>query len=178
MILTVNELREHVTTDLGDDALQRLLDAAEEAIVARAGAPGVRTELAAGGYRFLTLGRPAASITSVVETVGESDTTLATDDYQIGWGEMVLERLRTGTNPRSRWGDQTSVVYTPVDDDATREKVQIDLCKLAIASNPGLAAQAIGDWREDYVNNSAWNVASEREAILAQLDVSVGMVVV
>ncbi len=178
MILTVDELREHVNTDLADTALQRLLDAAEWAIVNRAGAPGARTELAAGGYRFIALSRPAASIGSIVETVGSTDLTLATDDYLIGLGEMLVERLSTGTNARSVWNDRVTVVYTPVDDDPVRKEVQIALCKLAINHQPGLAEEIIGEWTERFTNNSAWSNQAERDSILERLSIGGRMVVV
>lgn len=177
-ILTVSELREHVNTDLGDDALQRLLDAAEWAIVNRAGAVGARTEIASGGYLFLPLSRPAASITSVVETVGGSDTTLATDDYLIGLGEMLVERLSTGTNSRSSWGDRVTVVYVPVDDEAIRIEVQIALCQLALNYQPGLAEETIGEWTERFTNNSAWSNQAERDSILERLAIGGRMVVI
>jgi hypothetical protein len=178
MILTVDELREHVNTDLGDDALQRLLDAAEWAIVNRAGAPGARTEIASGGFRFIALARPAASITSIVETVSSADTTLISDDYLVGTGEMLIERLGTGTNPRSGWAERVTTVYTPVDDDPVRVEVQIALCQLAINYLPGLAEETIGEWTERFTNNSAWSNQAERDAILERLGINGRMVVV
>ena len=184
MILSVSELREHVNTDLGDDALQRLLDAAEWAIVNRAGATGARTEIASGGYRFIVLARPAASISSVVETagwsdsVGASDITLAADDYLVGAGEMLIERLITGTNQRSVWGARVTTVYTPVDDDPVRIECQIALCQLALNYQPGLAEETIGTWTERFTNNSAWSNQAERDSILERLAIGGRMVVV
>lgn len=178
MILTVDQLREHITTDLGDDALQRLLDAAEEAIIARAGASGSREELAGGGGRFISLALPADSITSVVESDGYTITTLAADDYRLYTGGLLLERLSSGTNPRSTWNREVTTTYVPVDNDATRMLVQIELCELAISYRPGLAEETIGEWTERFLQNSAWNASAERDAILAKLDVDLGMVVI
>jgi hypothetical protein len=178
MILTVDELREHVNSDLGDDALQRLLDAAEWAIVNRAGAVGARTEIASGGFRFIALARPAFSITSIVESVGTATTTLASDDYLAGAGEMVIERLITGTNPRSGWAPKVTIVYTPVEDEPIRKEVQIELCKLALNYQPGLAEETIGEWTERFTNNSAWSNQAERDAILERLAINGRMVVV
>jgi len=179
VILTPDQLREHVTTSLGDDALQRLLDAAEWAIVNRAGPPGARTELATGGFRYITLARPVASITSIIETdpVG-FQTTLDPDDYIIGTGEMVIERLSTGTHPRFRWDWRVTTAYTPVDDDPIRVEVQIALCELALNYAPGLAEETIGEWTERYANNSAWTNAAERDSILERLAIGGRMVVV
>lgn len=174
MILSVDELREHVNSGLGDPALQRLLDAAEEAIIARAGATGARTEYAGGGSLYVTLSRPAASITSVTETLSLDDTVLATDDYLIGAGEMLMERLSSGTNPRMVWGDRVAVVYSPVSDDATRAKVQIDLCKLALDVDPGVTEEQIGDWSQKF----SGSLQEESDKVLAQLTVGLGMVVI
>lgn len=177
-ILSVADLREHVNSDLGDDALERLLADAEAAIVARAGAAGDRTQIAGGGYRFIALHRPAATITSIVETVGNVDTTLAADDYRLRPGGYLIERLLYGTNPRSTWDRRVTVLYSPVDDDAIRIVVQIDLIKLALTYAPGLSSERIGDWEEVFANSSAWNNDEEREAILCRLDPEPGMVVV
>lgn len=178
-LLTVDELREHVTSALGDDALERLLADAEAAIVQRAGPSGDRTQIAGGGYRFIALHRPAAAITSIVERTGTTDTTLATDDYLVRPGGYLLERLTDGTHPRGfNWAPRVTVIYAPVDDEATRIAVQIDLVNLDLSYAPGLAEQTIGEWTERYTNNSAWSNSDEREAILARLDTDAGMVVV
>lgn len=177
-ILTVEELREHVETPLGDDALQRLLDAAEEAIIARAGAPGARTVVFGGGFRFLSLPRPASAITSIVESSGDTSRTLVADDYELRPDGYLIERLNTGTYPRTYWWSTVEVTYTPVDDTATREEVQIGLVELAVTSKRGLTGQTIGSWSEQYANNAQWNAEAEREALLSRLNVSLGMVVV
>src|SRR5688572_3893817 len=129
-ILTVAELREHVPTTLVDDAVQRLLDAAEAEIVRVAGAPGATTELLAGGGRFLTLSKPAASFTSVTETRFSDVTVLAADDYLVHPGGYLLERQTGGTHSRHTWFGQVAVIYTPVDDADIRIGVQIDLMNL------------------------------------------------
>lgn len=178
-ILTTDELREHIETALGDDALQRLLDAAEELIVARAGTTGQRVEIVGGGDRFLALSKRVDTVASITELVGTTTYTLAADDWLQRDGDMLLERLQYGTNPSSYWRGQVTVTYTPVSDDATRKKVQIDLCQLAITYQPGISEEDIGEWRQVFTtSNSAWNVTEEREAILSQLDVSLGMVVI
>ena len=177
-ILTVDELRGFVTTDLSDEALQTLLDATEAEIVGLAGASGARTEIASGGYRFISLARPASAITSIEELVGTTETTLAADDYLLYPGAMLLERLQYGTNPHSRWQGRVTTIYTAVDDAALRKAVQADLCQLDLNYKPGLAEETIGEWTERYANNSAWNIESERQTILARLGVDAGMVVV
>lgn len=178
MILTVDELRDHVTSGLEDDALQRLLDASEAAIIERAGATGAREELFGGGRTFLTLGRPATAIGTITEQVGTTVTTLATDDYLLHPNGYTLERLRTGTNGRWRWNGRVTVDYTPVDTDDLRALVQIELCQSVLNYNPGLAGFTIGTYSEQFANNSAWNNAEEWNSILSKLDVSLGMVVI
>lgn len=178
-ILTVDELREHISTDLGDPALERLLDAAEELIVQRAGTTGSRDELLGGGSRFITLAKPASSIGSIVESDAINDTTtLVANDYRLYSGDMLIERLATGDHPRSTWDREVTVTYTPVSDDATRAQVQIALCELALNHHPGLTSQQIGQWQETYGSNSVWNNSLERESVLSLLNVSVGMVVI
>ena len=177
-ILTVDELREHVNTGLGDDALQRLLDASEYLIVERAGPAGARTEIAGGGYRFVTVSRPIGSIGSIKEVVGDSELTLAADDYLVRYGDLVVERLQYGTNSRSTWDRRVEVTYTPEDDAALRADVQIDLIRAGLSYNPGLTGEQLGAWSAQYAANSVWNNAAERESILSRLDPEPSMVIV
>lgn len=178
MTLTVTQLREHVTTGLVDDALQRLLDAAYATITSRIGPTGARTELHNGGYRTVALGRPAASVSGVTETIGTTTTTLNADDYRLRPDGYTVERLATGHNPRWIWAGWVEVTFLPVDDADIRDEVAIDLCKLAVAYNPGLTSETIGTWTEQYASNSLWNNALERDAILARLNPSPGLIVV
>lgn len=175
-LLTVDQFREHVETSLVDDAIQRLLDDAEAEIIRYAGDLGSVTELIDGGSSRLVLSRRAGSVTSVTETSGTTTTTLDADDWRLR-SAYVLERLNTGTNPRWTWSRFATVTYVAADDTDTRAVVQLELVKIAIARNPGLAAQTIGAWTEQYVNNSAWNPDLERASILARLlDPSIGVV--
>jgi len=167
-LLTVSELREHVQTSLVDDALERLLDDAEASIVKHAGDLADVTEFVDGGGPTLVLRRRADSITSVVESFGVGDVTLATNDWRAR-GAYVLERLRTGTNPRSSWRGPVQVVYEPEDDTATRKIVQLDLIKLEIANNPGLAAETVGSWTQQYLTNSSRTLADSRGDVLSRL---------
>lgn len=167
-LLTVDELREHVTTSLGDDALQRLLDDAEAAITAYAGEVGTAVEIVTGGSPTLTVGRPIESITSVRERDGfQSSTTLATDDYE-QLGSFVLGRLRYGTNSAAHWRGPVRVTYTPVDDTATREVVQIELVKLEISFNPALASETVGAWTQTYISSQK-SYPEQRGDILGRL---------
>lgn len=73
-LLTPADVREHVETDLLDPALQRLIDDADTAIVARFGAhaaDGAVVEEHAGNYPLIFPRRPAASITAIAEYTSE-----------------------------------------------------------------------------------------------------------
>lgn len=167
-LLSVEELREHVTTGLGDTALQRLLDDAEAAITAYAGAVGATEELVSGGGSRITTTRPIASVGSIVERDGGlSPVTLSVDDWELR-GRFVLARLSLGTNQSSSWRGPVSVTYTPVDDTATREVVQVELVKLAIAFNPALASETVGAWTQTFVSSNK-SYADQRGEILARL---------
>jgi len=155
--------------DLGDEPLLILLAAATQDIRRAAGPMGPVTEMqTAGAGDLLLMGGTPLSITSVVETVGWSDVTLSADDYQV-IGARTLLRLHTGTNPCRWWRGRVSVTYQPQDDLAARQRVQLALVKLDITHSPGLAAQTIGTWSEQYTSNSAFNYEVERAAILASL---------
>jgi hypothetical protein len=173
-ILTVAELRTFIKTPLVDSALQSLLDATEEDIVKFAGPPGDVTELIDGGYRRLTLNRPASSITSIKETIGltlTSQITLAPDDYRIRAYGYVLERLGTGTNPRWYWGRLVEVTYAYAGDTAVREMVQVDLVKLELAFSAGVAAETIGSWSISYRSSTAEGSQEDmRNEILSRLN--------
>jgi hypothetical protein len=163
--LSVVEFREHVTSALGDEALQALLNAAYAAIVRRVGPEASAVERLAGASGpLLLLNRAASSITSVTE----DGTLLDALDYLLRPSGMTIERLRTGPNPRLYWRGWVDVVSTPLVDTAERIRVTIALVKLDLAQNPGITAIRIGDWAETYAD-SAMNYGLEREAILATL---------
>ncbi len=174
-LLTVADFRGHVTTSLGDDEVQRLLDAAEEAIIKVAG-PTIDEYLVTDmTERFrprgpsILLSRRAESIVSVTEYAHRADPTeLAADDYALASSGLVLRRLRDGTNPATAWHADVDVTYTPYSDTASREVAQLELAKLEIAFSPGLTAQTIGSWTEQYAQ-SGTSYSSQRDAILASL---------
>ncbi len=168
-LLTVDEFREHVTTSLGDDAIQRLLDDAEAAITAYAGAVGVAVEIVSGGSGRVSVSRPIAAVTTVVERDGgSSPVTLSTNDWE-PIGRFVLGRTRYGTNDWGVWRSPVRVTYTPVDDTATRKIVQLELCRLTIATNPGLASETVGAWTQTYASIGSKSVPEQRADILSRL---------
>jgi hypothetical protein len=169
--LTLTEFREHVDTELEDDPLQRLIDAAYETLDDYLGIEGtgydgnVNSELITPSGRgdLLRLSRRALAITSITEGTTELDP----DDYELRPSGYTLVRLSTGTNPSSRWRSRVDVAYTTVVDGAERDRVAIALVKLDINAEPGATAETIGAWSEQRGANSAWNIEQERAAILA-----------
>lgn len=176
-LLTVDEFKARVSTDLADAVIEDLLDAAEAAIAARYGAVGAAvTELVDGGLTWITLRRRAASIDTITETYLDSaPVTLDDDDYRIRHDRRSLQRLDYGTNPSRVWTGLVEVKFTPEDDTAERKRVQAALVQLDLNYAPGLTSEQIGSWREDRQQSSVWNYETEREAILASLIPSDGL---
>lgn len=176
--LTPEEFREHQSTALGDEAVQRLIDAARAAIVARFGPSKEFTEQRRGGGSLIFLSRPADTVTTVVERFGDqlgmADTTLDASDYTVLPGGASIRREYTGVHPGDLWGDRVFVTYKPTDDDADRKRVEIALVKLDINHNPGLTSEQIADWSATYADNSAMNYSRERDEILSSLQGGLG----
>ncbi len=181
-LLTVAQFREHVTTTLSDSALQTLLDASEAAIVAAVGATGEVTEyLSAHAFygdalHRITVARQIGTIASVTEYSGSVATVLDATDYRASG--YVLSRLPHGTHSQWAWSHRVAVVYTPADDTSERERVQLELVKLDLNAQPGLAAQSVEGFGETYNSNSVMNYEIERALILATLGGSGGGMVV
>ena len=152
-LLTTDELREHLETDLVEAALARLNDDAQARVDEHAGPLATETDIFQvvsadypdGRDRVISLTRPLDSVTNVTEQIFDADpVVLAVDDYFISGNQ--LQRLTTGTNPRTYWGHKVTVVYAPVNNEATRKGVIIDLVKLAVAYQ-GVKADGAGDYR-------------------------------
>lgn len=164
-LLTVDELREHVATTLPDTALQRLLNDAEDAIVAFGGVVASEVELVDGGVGLIATSRPIGSITSIIERAGlSSPVTLAANDYQ-QTGRYLLRRLTTGTNSALRWRDPVQVSYVAEDDTDTREIVQLELVRIEISFTPGLASETVGSWTQTYVAGNKTHPELRAEAL-------------
>ena len=163
-LLAIAQLRDNFETDLVDDAITRLLDAAEAAIDKQSGALAAQTDSVEGLTRSVFASRPIGSITSVTEIINDASTVLASDDYrQIG--NRQLRRLADGTNGRSLWGDEVVIVYAPVSDVKQRTRVQLDLVKLAIQYQGVKTARMGSDLRFDFPNYE-----QERQSILSGLE--------
>ena len=161
-LLTIPEVRQNVETGLENDALQRVMDAAEEDITQRHGAVASQVDYLEGGLKSLWTTRPILSITSVVESVGTTDTTLATDDY-IQRHDTQIDRLDTGTNSRQRWGDAVKITYVPIDTTNRRIMAYIKLIKLEVEYS-GLDNSKEGDY-----SSKGLDYQMERNKILSTL---------
>lgn len=138
-LITVTDLLNHVETDIGVEALQRVLDAADADIVAKYGAhTGSRTETYYPGLaderiytkQVVDTGQAVTIVETNTTTYGASTTTLAASDYTINRKE--IKRQSGGTNSSSYWAPLVTITYTPVSDAARRIMLTVDLVKLAL----------------------------------------------
>jgi hypothetical protein len=156
MPLTIAIVRTHIETDLTDDAVQRLIDAAEEDL----GSEAAVIEYSSGlGRKIIFLRRAASVISTVVEHASDGDVTLAASDYRLLDARM-LERLSTGTNPSSNWDEKVTVTYVP-NDLNRRTQASLDLVRLS-AERRGVGSEGSGDYRFTGLDCEA-----ERKRILA-----------
>lgn len=163
-LLTADEVRDHVESDLVDDALQRIIDAADAEIIRRLGALASQTEVIPGDGLFIYLARKASSVTSITERYAVSgfslsDLALAASDYDLLDDGYRIERLTTGTNAASRWNGQATVVYVPQDRTAERKMLLVQLVKSDLKHEGHLVATA-GDVKVQQLGSYAEERAS------------------
>lgn len=164
---SVTMLRAFVTTDLSDSALQVLLDAASDAVADVLGPATLRERIPPVSGDMLILGRPAETVTAVVEDAGRSAVALAADDWMLSDSGRVLYRLRAGTHPASAWRGRVDVTYVRGDDAAARTRAVVALVELDLQGGRGLVSQQIGTWTETYRTDAEY--VATRESILAAL---------
>lgn len=167
-ILTVDEVREHVETDLGDSALGRIVDNADQEIIDRLGALASQTEVIQGhGLYTLSLARRAASITSVVEKIDDTDYTLAATDYDLLGDGYTLRRTQGTSYPALAWSGIITVVYVPhggtTGELAARKKLLADLVRLDCAYTATQSSEIGG------VSRTSLDHGAERDALFARM---------
>ena len=162
-LLNLVQVRENIETGLGDDALQRIMDAVEEDIDQRHGAVDSQVDDLEAGLEKLWTTRPILTITTVTETVGTTDTDLSANDF-VKRHETQLDRLNTGDNSRERWGIRVKITYVPVDTTKRRITTFLKMILMDIVYS-GLDSSREGDF-----NSKSLNYASEREKLLSSLD--------
>lgn len=172
-LVTLDELRALVETDVTDAALQMVLDAADADIVnahgAHAGEVSERFAPGVGDAR-LWASRPidTAEDVTVVETHagpgGMTTVTLDADDYEV-WEPRELVRIATGPNSGTTWAARVDVTYTPESTVSTarRRMVTVDLVRMALTWE-GVGASSVGDASRTHVDYQR-----ERRRILGRL---------
>jgi hypothetical protein len=180
MSVTTTILKEHIETDLSTAAIQRLIDDADSEITRRYGSDTAITEhhlLQSEGYgeniglgaksprKHIFTSQKITSVTSVKEgpTLATADlTTLtlnaATNGYRLILNNYAIERIGTD------FDRCVEIIYAPVTDVKRRDRVTIDLVRLAIQYN-ALKSEGVGDWNGSYVDYQ-----KERESILSTLN--------
>lgn len=157
--------------------LQLAIDDIEAEIVDRFGAYGVgaiteRIDLRSSSSTIV-LRRKPAEVTSISEWDGVTvspATELDPDDYQVRG--FLVERLRSGPNPRFGWSLYgVEVVYVPEDDTARRKMATIDVLKAELVGYTGTGLVRIGDYTRQAagVGSASSSVTVDRAKILARL---------
>ncbi len=172
-LLSLAQFRALAPTSLSDESLLILLNAAASEIVQFAGPAGEITDQRRAPGDLLALAHTAGSITSVAE----NGVALTADDYALSSTGNTVRRLRTGTHPAHRWHGLVEVISVARDDLANRQRVQLELVKLSIAFQPGLASQTIGTWAEAYQSggNGGKSYGEQRDELLASLASPLGV---
>lgn len=139
----VAQVQARYETDLEAADIEVVIDAAYQEITDEYGADDSQVDILRGGHRDIYMSRKALTISSVVETIGATDTTLSADDYEISQSSWALKRLDTGTNKRSTWGAEVTITYTPVAN-AQRIEACIKLVILSLEYS-GTQSDKVGD---------------------------------
>lgn len=173
--LTLDEVRQHVETGIEDDALERLLNEAQLQVTSRFGTDASMTVSVEAQGRYIRLQRPALTITSIAEFNDQRYPlyTLLVGDYELQHGGRVIRRLTGGTTfyANRSWAPVVTITYVPVPEQALRDRVVIDLVRLAVQYN-ALGQETFGG-RTGYQSISL-DYFNERERILSAIPASRG----
>ena len=162
---TTSELSSVLETDLDTTSLQKYIDAAEADLVSVHGAhTSGEDQFDALRSRKLWPLRQIVTVTTAVETIGDTDTTLSADDYRIRDGGWSLERRSDGTNPAYTWEQEVVLTYTPFSDEGRRWQTIVDLVRLRLQYN------ALGEVEDGDHKESAMDYEKERVKLLAVLN--------
>lgn len=148
-MLTVEELREHIGDGPSDDVLERLLDAAIQALDRRYGFERATGEVVT--ERLLPYGSlvyPFHRVQSV-SSVEEDGETLDAADYEIRNVGRTIARLDADA-AATAWTAPVYVTYLPFDDDAERDRICVKLVELDLDYAPGMTGSTVGAWMEQH----------------------------
>ncbi len=170
-ILTVADLQEHIESDLGETALQRLIDDADQAVVDKFGPHGdalntVTDDIETDEQLYLFPKRQASSIVGVTEYTSPTLTrTLVASDFRLVHGGKALKRLTTGVTPSTVWGWRAEVEYfVSTEQNVRRRRVVIDLVRLEMQYT-GIVTERAGDYSVTNVHD----YQQERERLMNDL---------
>lgn len=148
-MLTVEELREHVGDGPSDDVLERLLDAATQALDTRFGFE--RTYFEEVTERLVPYGSLVYPFhrAQSVSAASEDDEALDPADYEIrNLGRTVMRLASDGTP--TGWTGPVDLTYLPFDDNAERDRMCIKLVELDLDYAPGISGSTVGPWAEQH----------------------------
>ena len=170
-LITPAHFRRQVESDLNDTEIQHLIDGVEDEIVQGFGPHVTQVDELEEAQlaTVLFLSRPASEITTVTETVADTETVLETDDFSLSADGWRIKRLSDGTNGRTVWGDTVVVAYVPEEENRKRENVLIAMLKMDIQFN-GLDTEKVGDWQ-----GSQKDYEKTRKQILGRLSRRMGI---
>lgn len=166
---------------LATASLQGVIDANEVLVNERTAISTGSKSIRISGYpaTVILLPERVGSITSVVEhwifVDPLDDTTLATDDWRLAPQGTAIERREDGTHPQLGFADEVLITYVPVDVEALRKNVLIQLTcfDVNVTANTGITRQRLGDYEEEKGGapgaSGAGGIMDQKNAILAQL---------
>jgi len=190
-LLSVDDLRALVPSPLTDDQLEILIDRVEAEITDAIGVPqnaggtAEITRIIEGGDANLFLRRPIASVTTLTEYSGLTDTTgtaLTEDEEFYVWhhegriqrvgGDLpraapsvlsvfhMTEAEFSGTSGAGYWGSHAEVVYRPTDQRDLRRGAIIDLCRIWLSRTALMSESVAGEY--SYQAPSNWDAEKRR----------------
>jgi len=168
---------------LGDDALQRIIDANEAYMVRKIG-PHSREgspvqERIQGGSDLLTPRQAVGHIVSVTEWWATWTQLLDVSDYEVLHDGLVLHRLMTGQNAAYHWGPYVDLAYVPRHNLEERILALLEMVGgdvTAGVSTGGVASRTMGSWSESYGTGDESRDA-DRNAILRRIHKTGGVVI-
>jgi hypothetical protein len=158
-MITVGDVRARIETGFDDPVIQRMINAAYEAIEERHGAPTQVTD------RFRACGADKVVLTRKADTIVEvrvrpyptaSLVVLDPVEYRL-WGPMILTRVV------DTWEYEVEVDYIPHTNSELRDRVALDLVQLDVEFR-AFGSEQVGDWRGDQSD-----YAARREYVLNQI---------
>ncbi len=149
-LVSVDEARALIVTDLDDTQLTTVIARVEAEISERIGDPQndgdttELTELIEGGFHNLYTQRKIGSITSITE----DDTALTSDQWRAWPDQGRIERLASG----AKWGTVITIVYKPKDERSARKQAIIDITRVQISRTAFKSEGIAGEYNYSAIN--------------------------